>query len=852
MAIVLLLWCLLFLSQQAVAQEEVESVRVDGHDLSLLQPIIKSKGENLYPLDSIAKNMGSAVEFDAPSGIITVRRSQDASIATYNTRTGDFVVNGISSGTILPETPGIFTPNQISVPSDLLAVLLGATVKKLSGAVEINRAEIKSAEIVRPSYSWKDVGLDYVQGEIGEYSVKLNPEIQGQPTQYSIVENMYAGGGGHVGPTTFNGGCRLQGGTDGKFLTFNSANLNVRKTQSGWIFLGGDNPLKGYQGRQLNGYPVRGAQLFTPMGKLSFNKFIGAGFTKGVPVGGGTVRLSYQRFMSTSELCYRPSARLRGSVATVFFKDHSPFVNNTKQHGYYVHSTLTYNGKSGNIFAEGFLGQGRRTQKAQGTAYFLDVVAQKQFGRKLGIFAEYDRINPNFSHPQIGNSMVNRQDALTGVNFQLSGGVKGSCNYSFNQSLLDAKKPSSLQIINSSFNLSPFGGSGPSINLLGTQSFFAPAITGDARADSSAKPSKSTVGTISIDDTILGTQFTAGATTSVVSTKDAFKPTLSNSINLTANRGLGRLGSVQVLSQIGIFTTRTSTRTFDIRAIYKTPPLIFNTGLLFGSGYSRAGEFQRYTFTASLVANVPYIGSYSMNVARQLAQTNSTGKLVRTVYLNKGRGRSELEAAANGRIPPFGSISGVVFESVVLPPATPQKTPRIHGIKILLDGQEGISRESDNAGKWVFNDIPAGRHKVSISLKSTPASLAIMGAQSFVIVVSPGQVTTVNFALAKLSSLSGKIGVQTQTANGAKDLAGSIRLFVKEKDFDTLSEGDGSFSITDLPPGKYHVAIDPDFLPENYEALPPEVEVSLGSGQILKGLQFVIREKPRQIQKKVF
>lgn len=864
----------LFLFCSSAKAETAPQVYFESKPVVGLPAMGKAKGDWLIPAFPIARELGSQITVVPDGSLIKITRAQDASTALYTPSTGELVVNGIPAGTYIPEVPLNVVPEFLALPPDLLAVLLGVSVQSGEERIDISRNMLKSSVVIQPHESWKDFGFDYLQTELGEYSLKLNPEVEGKPTHYSVVQNVFLGSGGHLGPLTFNGGARVQGGTGRNFLTFNSANLQVRHLRTGLKVYAGDNPLSWFQSKQLNGYPARGLLMTVPGRRWTLTRFDGLGFTQGIPVGGGTVRLSYERIMSISEIVWRPTERFRTSLATVGFYDRHPFILGAQQHGYYLQSLSAYETPKSSILGEFFVGEGKRTQLEKGASYLFDVIAKRNINRRLGVFAEYDRVSPHFSHPQIGNAFVDRSDAIVGGAATISSWLRASCNYSMNQSKLEARRPARIQVINASWNLNPFR-NGPTINILGSQTFFRPTIEENPslsktlaagyavsflnqplstltsllqRGIGSAK-SKSTLGTISIDQKIGEYQLSGGATSSVICTQGQFKPTLSNSINTSIGRRVGRLGDVQVLSQIGVFTTRTSTHTFDIRALYKTPPIFGKTGLVFGPGYSRAGKFQRFSFIASLATSVPYMGSYSMSVNRQLAQTTSAAKYVRTVYLNKNRGRMGLDTAAEGRVPPFGGITGFVVESAEFPPRDLAKAPKLSFIRVILDGQEGIFREAGKDGKWSFDNIPVGRHRVSISVSSTPAAFTIVSPQTFYLQVLPGQTTQVNFALAKMGQIQGMLkGAENLTIERGQ--LGSVRVFLKEKDIDTLSDVQGAYALTDVAPGSYTVCVDEAYLPENLTADPKEKVVKLDSGASLANIDFTVKEKERSTTKR--
>jgi hypothetical protein len=843
-----LLLVFIFTCSDARGQDKTTRVFVDDKEVVLPMPVRRVAGDILVPLEPVCQGLGNQVSIDPIKNQITITRIQDGSIVIYNTASGDTTINSLPANSAKSLIPVMCAPGQVYLPLDILAYLLGVAVAPGEDRIDFNKQTLESAEVVKPTISWKDRGVDFLDYGLAEDTVKLNPSLSGGATRYGVVQSILAGGGGHIGPLTIRTNNKVQGGSGRNFLTFNSAHFQIRHNAAKWRFDGGDAPLSGFFSRQINGYPARGGLFVKEGKKYQFAAFQGAAFTKGVPVGGGTVRLSYQRYLSANDFTYRPNDKVSLNLGTIFFTDQSKFVQNTRQYGCYATFNSAYKTDRTTLNAEYWLGNGRRTPEHQGYAYLVDAWGQFKVNRRLSLYGEIDRINPNFAHPQIGNAFVNRQDLVVGVNMQPIKSIRINLNGSFNQSGLDLPKPSSTRIVNGSLSWSPFK-KGPNFNFLGSQIFFRPSVGGTGTS-SSAAPANTSLAAMTIDHNIMGAQVITGVTTTVGSSQGS-PENVSNSVNISASRSIPRLGQLQFMSQIGHFISRGTNKSFDIRAIYTTLPIFNRLTLAFGPGYSKAADHDRWTFIAGLGTNIPYIGDYQMNVNRQLALTTSQGRLSKIFRLNGGRGGTEMGLIDTGKPPPFGAVTGYVLESAVFPVKDPAHKPKLEGLTIMLDDQPGIARTTGRDGKWSFDTIPVGRHKVSVMLSSAPATLAITSPANYYVIVAPGQVSTLNFALAKMATISGKITL-AEDAKEYKDSLTSVRVLLAGKDFDTLSASDGSFSITDVPPGTYTVEVDPAFLHEALIVEPKSREVTLGSGVNLAMEDFKFKLKPRDVQRKKF
>jgi len=849
LAVVFFAICLLSQPGAFAAETNEIEVFVDGKPLLSVIPAQVIGDTLLLPAEPIAQALGDTLSVDATNRIFTIYRSQDASTVQYSIASGDFTINSVPSGNVRTIIPLSTLSGQILMPPDLIAALMGVSVRSQFRRVDVLSGVIASPTVKRPTRCYKDAGIDFVYGEGAGSLVALNPATNGGVrAQPQWVRESLIGTGAHWGPLDIVGKTRLLAGTGGRFLTFNAANLNVEHLNRKWILAGGDNPLKFFTSRQLVGYPGRGAQVNVPLGRWNVSNFSGVGFSQGIPVGGGAVRLSYERLLNITEASYRFTPNLKTAVAGVFFKDPKPFILDTEQHFYGADWVTNYKSRKFSLMSEIMVGNSRRTPTLAGSAYLMDYVWRYSPTRWISFYGEYDRVSPNFAHPQLANAFTDRQDVLIGCNGSLTRRIRYDVSGTFNKTALENPRPAKQEVLNASVNVSTFT-NGPQILVVGNQTFFDPGSGVDLTTEA-GEPGRSTLGTVGIDGKLAGAQILATDTVTVQSTRST-DPVISNSFNLSASKYFPRIGSLQFLTQIGTIVSDQVQKTFDIRCLYITKPIFKRYSLTFGPGYSRAGEFKRFTFNAGLSSNLPYVGSYNMSVNRSLSLTQSQGRLNKTVYFNKARARSEFDFDRTGKIPPFGSVSGYVLSTADFPAVNLKGVSRAQGIFITLDDQPGIFRASDKDGKWSFDNIPVGRHKVGILLTKTPANLAIVSKQAYYVDVLPGQNTPVNFAVAEMASLKGALKTNAD-AGVSKDSLCNVRVYAEPGDSDVLTSYDGSFIFTDMAPGRYKIKVDPAFLPVGTEAIPQELEVKLEPGRCLENAEFTIKLKERAVQKKKF
>jgi hypothetical protein len=550
--------------------------------------------------------------------------------------------------------------------------------------------------------------------------------------------------------------------------------------------------------------------------------------------------------LSVQEIAYQPNQRFKSALIASFFQDPNPFILDTKQHNYYVDWVNRYNDSKTEFMSEMIVGQSKKSETLSGATYAFDFLGRRKILPNLTVYGEFDRVSPNFAPVQIGNAFTDRQDTVVG----LAGNIRRvtyDVSGTFNSTGLATRKPATQKIINASMTIPTFQ-NGPNFSLVGNQTFFDPG-SGQDLGTERGEPVKSTIGTLLIDQKLLGFQILLSDT---VTTNVRRQSTItSNSANIAVSRFMPSIGNFILNSQIGTIVSDRVQKTFDIRAVVATRPIYRGLSLVFGPGFSQADEFKRFTFNAGLNTPLPYLGTYNMAVNRSLALTTSQGRIRKTHYFNRTKARSEFDLDRTGKVAPFGSISGLVFSSAVFPPDNRKTAPKREGIIISLDNQQSITRTSDMGGKWSFDNIPAGKHKVSIVLSRTPADLAIISPIDQYVEVGPGMNTQIDFAVAEMAHLSGEL-LADESSGFEKEALGNVRISLTPRDIDTLSGYDGSFTLSDVPPGKYTLTVDKAFLPTGAEAVPEFATVDLKPGETRTGVKFTLRMKAREVKIRKF
>lgn len=208
-----------------------------------------------------------------------------------------------------------------------------------------------------------------------------------------------------------------------------------------------------------------------------------------------------------------------------------------------------------------------------------------------------------------------------------------------------------------------------------------------------------------------------------------------------------------------------------------------------------------------------------------------------------GRRGTEFSSIATPIAPviPTGSVTGRFFIdkdlSGTFDPAVDTPMPNL---KVIASNR--VIGLTDAAGKYHVKNLPRGFLNVTTDVASIPASLAFLTPSSQDTFVLPNHTKVVDFRFGKFGRLRGTIETDSDTR---PDLVRDIRLFLENTDRDTLTNDDGSFSISDIVPGKYVLKIDPDYVPSNMEVVNGTVMITVlpESKLTVSGLQLRLRRK---------
>jgi len=153
-----------------------------------------------------------------------------------------------------------------------------------------------------------------------------------------------------------------------------------------------------------------------------------------------------------------------------------------------------------------------------------------------------------------------------------------------------------------------------------------------------------------------------------------------------------------------------------------------------------------------------------------------------------------------------GDIEGTVFQDDQGRGVYAEGMPVLAGVEVVLDGVRHT--RTDRSGRFRFNDIPYGRHRVEARHRSNQPM--------FFTTPSPIDVDTgsvVNFGIGRArSSLRGII--RTDAGDGVSRVL--VRVAGVDRNSSAHSADDGTFIVEGLPAGEYDVSVDASTVPAGY------------------------------------
>jgi hypothetical protein len=130
--------------------------------------------------------------------------------------------------------------------------------------------------------------------------------------------------------------------------------------------------------------------------------------------------------------------------------------------------------------------------------------------------------------------------------------------------------------------------------------------------------------------------------------------------------------------------------------------------------------------------------------------------------------------------------------------------------------------------------MTAGKYRLSMALDQFGRGVRVTTPVDPVLHLYEHRVTEVNFGVVNFSRLVGSVfndyaldGVRQGDAPGLRQIA--VVITGQDTERRIVTDAAGDFEISDLPPGRYHLSVDGETLPGNYQSAKTSVDVELAA-----------------------
>ncbi len=799
-------------SEQNSDQTQNQIIIVEGRQLSGANSFAQKRDGRLFlPIAAIARSLGDVVSVNTADQTVEVRR-QTGVTANFNAALGEVRENGavvlVASGT----SEIVFSPNveNLMLPIEIVAELLDASIHfdENAQAIVITRGEMR-ADTVRKGAQhsfWELSQIDY------EYNFNRYNEFSNQ--------NLILSAQGHIGDGRFTLLSNLNKAAGQQNLSvFRNATLTVERP-NGQRFVAGD--FGTGTDLQFLSANIRGASV-----QNSFNNYRVTAFA-GRAISGAF-------FPSDSQPTY--SGLPGENQPKTYFQQQGGFQYDTNIFG--VYATKDYLGgkssranpltlstgitrfssphRKGEMFAASlrygfgrfrlqsdsaigkFSGINRNGASVEGFGAAIDFSASYQLLNNLNLQGRYAYTGAKFFSPQSGGREPVKL-AAGGVSWQ----PKKWLTTSFSGSTATRPDDNSQQyrFATAAINLTPgvglptlfFSHTESRTRQLGNSSF---TLLNAAKNFSRWR--------LFMNATRIKT---VNSTSQSVQIGSSFRVNESNSLEISQSLGSGNsLGGTVNWQSSNLLTRRLS--------------------LSAGFAYNRGNNYS-LTTSERLTASLRLPRSTSLQVS--YLQTNAGPTLLvglRGSLFRKRRSDNVFNAPAS-EMNSYGSFSGRVYQDVNLNGKyDPDVDKSQANVKVRVDGNRYI--ESDENGLFRIDGVKNGEHQIYLDLLSVRADLTLLDGANQQATLFAGRDSIVDFRLVRTGRITGTVWLDANE-NGKMDenevpLA-DVRI-VAGNGRDTLTDQNGAFFISDLPPGEYIVLVDEKTLPEKTKSahLPLSIKV---------------------------
>lgn len=805
------------------------------------------------PLAPLARELGYTVNIDSAAQTVRIRRV--AVEAEFIKQTAEVRENGVTVTVVPFAAEVVFPPNPdaLLLPVEAAAPLLNVSIiiDKNKNIVRIESRDVSSTTVSRSRGNFEVAGLNYV------YNSSFS--------NGSFFQNLNLISNGRIGSSIYQANVNFLGGSNRNFINFYSGNFTLRRRQKDEFQFGDLTTAVGSELSLLNTL-VRGVSYsraaFDERAKLSFyggRSFSGA--TQNLFRQSST--LPFDTTLFGGRFTFRPEKLKQNtvSVRNLVFSAGSIFYSGARNKGIIFDGTARYTTSRFNLEAElaagNFNSQTLDNREIKGFGTALLFRGSYTPWRFLTLQGRYDRFSPNFSSPQRSSQNSNRETKSFGFTVQ----PLRNLSFGATASISESKNPIRVgDVIFDKFRTESYSlslGYDPEIKFLPRFSISSTTIKNSlfgsftftnanfSRDFKNFRPYLNYILTTGSDNTAHGLNFGVG----IIAGKFGHFQ-VQQSLSLTKSNFLrdDLQCRLQVTSCPTIFDSKAQFSNHSGNVDWTPQGTLFKY-LLFsvGGGYIKDTERTSFQFRTSVGFYLPF---------RQLLQ----------VSYNRSIFNNELRITIAGPLAfwkPKQLLNEQITEEAVLTESTiqgrvyldengnrqydPNIDVSIGGVRVRLDnGNEIISNEN---GIYTFDRVSPGEHHISLNLEDVRANLVPANGLEQTITVLPRTIVNVDFRLVKSGTLSGRIW-HDANGNGKFDDGESLPDIhvVSSSGRDTYTDPDGSFLLSELPPGEQTIFIDERYHPEDLTTANMSLRAEVKSGVETKNIAFVFKTKPREVK----
>jgi hypothetical protein len=259
--------------------------------------------------------------------------------------------------------------------------------------------------------------------------------------------------------------------------------------------------------------------------------------------------------------------------------------------------------------------------------------------------------------------------------------------------------------------------------------------------------------------------------------------------------------------------------------------------------YNSNYEFQDYTSDRSLLSLQSGVKINDKNHVRLGVNYNLMKNTLDTKELNIQLNYTHILGVPVNIKKDVGSLTGKLVNKGV---------GSVENIRLSLDGMIAIT---DKNGNFRFPSVKVGKYMLGTLESSFGINSITELPGPFWVEIVPAKTTYFEIALTKSARVSGTLNVQEDERAGQKGfipIKENIDKVVVEATNGTdvyriFTNSDGSFVFGDLRPGDWKIKVYPNGLPQGYQLIKGDFNVTLAPGQH-EALEVVVQKKARQIR----